>query len=50
MAKGIKIASCEEKALKIYVDLAGPKIRTSLKKLKKIGKAYQYFCSNGFNF
>jgi pyruvate kinase len=39
MAKGIKIASCEEKALKIYVDLAGPKIRTSLKKLKKIGKA-----------
>jgi pyruvate kinase len=38
MAKGIKKASCEEKDLKIYVDLAGPKIRTILKKTKKSGK------------
>lgn len=39
MAKGIKKASCEDKDLKIYVDLAGPKIRTSLKKSKKSDRA-----------
>ena len=38
MAEGIKSASCEDKNLKIYVDLAGPKIRTILKKTKKSGK------------
>lgn len=38
MAKGIKEASSEDKDLKIYVDLAGPKIRTSIKKMKKTGK------------
>ncbi|OHD84984.1 pyruvate kinase [Sulfuricurvum sp. RIFCSPLOWO2_12_FULL_43_24] len=38
MAKGIKKASCEDKDLKIYVDLAGPKIRTSLEKIKKSEK------------
>ncbi len=38
MAQSIKNASCEEKDLKIYVDLAGPKIRTALKKSKKTGK------------
>jgi len=36
MAEGIKNAS--HKDLKIYVDLAGPKIRTSLKKAKKADK------------
>jgi pyruvate kinase len=43
MAEGIKKASCEDKDLKIYVDLAGPKIRTSLpegKKTKKIKVFY----------
>jgi pyruvate kinase len=38
MAQGIKRASCEDKDLKIYVDLAGPKIRTILKKTKKSDK------------
>jgi pyruvate kinase len=35
MAKEIKESSSQEKELKIYVDLAGPKIRTSLPKSKK---------------
>jgi len=39
MAEKIKEASNEAKELKIYVDLAGPKIRTSLKKIKKTGKS-----------
>ncbi len=38
MAQEIRNVSSEEKRLKIYVDLAGPKIRTSLKKVKKTGK------------
>lgn len=38
MAEEIKNACTAEKDLKIYVDLAGPKIRTSLQKLKKTGK------------
>lgn len=38
MAEEIKKASTPEKDLKIYVDLAGPKIRTSLQKSKKSGK------------
>jgi pyruvate kinase len=38
MAKGIKEASSEDKDLKIYVDLAGPKIRTALHKSKKSDK------------
>ncbi len=38
MADQIKNASSNDKVLKIYVDLAGPKIRTSLQKFKKSGK------------
>lgn len=38
MAQRIRNVSSQEKGLKIYVDLAGPKIRTSLKKAKKTGK------------
>ncbi len=41
MAEGIKKASSEEKDLKIYVDLAGPKIRTTLPKSKKSDKQYK---------
>jgi pyruvate kinase len=36
MAQEIQNASSKDKDLKIYVDLAGPKIRTSLEKNKKI--------------
>lgn len=39
MAQEIKNASTEDKNLKIYVDLAGPKIRTTLNKSKKSGKS-----------
>lgn len=38
MAQGIKKASREDKDLKIYVDLSGPKIRTALPRLKKSDK------------
>ncbi len=43
MAREIKSASCEEKALKIYVDLAGPKIRTSLSEGKKSKKIKVFY-------
>lgn len=48
MAEEIKKASTNEKDLKIYVDLAGPKIRTSLHKSKKSGKAkkIKVFCGD----
>lgn len=48
MAEGIKKASYEEKDLKIYVDLAGPKIRTSLSKSKKgeKPKRIKVFCGD----
>jgi pyruvate kinase len=48
MAEGIKKASCAEKDLKIYVDLAGPKIRTVLQKSKKGEKAkkIKLFCGD----
>ena len=48
MAEEIKKTRSEEKDLKIYVDLAGPKIRTSLKKTKKSGKTkkIKLFCGD----
>lgn len=48
MAQEIKKASSEDTNLKIYVDLAGPKIRTTLKKSKKSGKPkkIKLFCGD----
>jgi pyruvate kinase len=48
MADEIKKACTDEKDLKIYVDLAGPKIRTSLIKSKKSGKPkkIKLFCGD----
>jgi pyruvate kinase len=48
MAKEIKKVSSEDKDLKIYVDLSGPKIRTSLKKSKKPDKQkkIKVFCGD----
>lgn len=48
MAGEIKKVCSEEKDLKIYVDLAGPKIRTSLLKSKKAGKTkkIKVFCGD----
>lgn len=48
MAGEIKNACSDEKELKIYVDLAGPKIRTSIIKSKKSDKPkkYKLFCGD----
>lgn len=48
MAGEIKKICSAEKDLKIYVDLAGPKIRTSLTKSKKSGKPkkFKLFCGD----